>query len=281
MLATRLFVWAGASYGVMRTDGEFRAQHSNPNPGDSFLGMRPGKWLPGVYYANFFGSDTVSFFGEQRLTTCPAVRNEPFENGAWLITTARDPWQWQTPAALALKQAVRQHLGERAFFEIRNPDRPTIHPIFDFTAVRVGTQGGSPHPQPLSSVVFESPGAAKEFLENVLSRSGEIGGRLKAADLDFSPASLQRLETALARRTATMRDKGGLVQQIAAYFGEVLRRNLGGTWSFEESSHMPVIRLDDGRVEYPVLRALKLCEDGDKLSDWFDFVAKGGERRLT
>jgi hypothetical protein len=43
---------------------------------------------------------------------------------------------------------------------------------------------------------------------------------------------------------------------------------------------MPAVRFGNGRVEYPILRSLKFWDDGDLLSDWFDFLSQGGEQLL-
>jgi hypothetical protein len=38
--------------------------------------------------------------------------------------------------------------------------------------------------------------------------------------------------------------------------------------------------LDSGEVEYPLVRAIKLLDGADRLTDWFDFIASGGVRLL-
>lgn len=281
-IAESLFAWADGAYGFIRAEGEFLAQHRNPRPGATYIGMRPGDHLPGVYYANFFGRELVAFFGRERLRTCPAVRNAELPGGGWLITTAREPDEWQTDVALELKRAVREHLGERVFFDVRDPDRATIRPFPPRVPAEPSPRASAGlEVTPVSAEFFPSPAAARSFMEGVLAKIEALRGRLRAGALDYTPQSLLELEKAVAALPGRPRNGANeLVLELAAYFGEVVRRNMGGKWVFDEESGMPAIRLPDGRLEYPVIRAVKFYEDGDLLSDWYDFVEKGGERLL-
>jgi hypothetical protein len=281
-LAESLFLWTKACYGTAWSRGEFLAQHRNPHPGDTLLCVSPGPYLPGVYFANFFGSELVSFFGEDRLRSCPGIRNELFGKGSHVITTASSPSEWDTPEAGHLKAEVRRHLGENAFFDVRDPDRPTVRP---FKALA----GGDPesHPDrsprtPVSKSIFESEEAVHAFLGDIMLLAGRLRARVPEAELDYTPESLRDLEDALLRRDAAIAggDKQGLLE-VAAYFGEVLRRNLNGNWILDRGSTLPAVRLPDGRLEHPIVRALKLHESGDLLSDWYDFANRGGESLLS
>lgn len=43
---------------------------------------------------------------------------------------------------------------------------------------------------------------------------------------------------------------------------------------------MPTVRLPNSDAEYPLVRAIKLVQDGDRLADWFEFIQRGGQRLL-
>ena len=275
-----LFAWAEASYGNIYAKTEFYAQHTNPRPGDSLLGVRPGEMLPGVYFANVFGAELVGLFGEERLQTCPAAYKEQFDRDTWLITTAQTPDEWWTDAASTLKSAIRKHLGEWAFFDILAQDKPVTHAIFDVRARPVGVSEPALDPAALSRDVFDSIAESRRFLGDVLTHVGTLRQRLPEARLDWTPKSLARLDRIVSRKREQGADKRDVVLELAAYFGEVVRRNLDGEWAYEVRTEMPIVRLIDSRVEYPIIRAIKLVDSGDRLLDWYEFVAAGGERLL-
>jgi hypothetical protein len=226
-----LFATLDAAYGTVRADSEYEQQHRNPGSGDSYLGVKLGPHIPGVYYGNLFGRVIVRFFGEDRLQSCPAVRNERLSGGGWLLTTADNPSDWDTVVARRARDAVRSHLGERAFFDIRSPDRRTIHPFFDFSAVRVGSEGSTFANEPPSNELLEDAAAVQEFVERVLIRCDHLARRVRPVALDYSPASLVRAESALEGLVRDGPDRREIVLEVASYFGEVVRRNLEGAWT--------------------------------------------------
>lgn len=89
------------------------------------VGRDFGRYLPGVFWLNFFGHCYVDLVGEQRLRSAPDAK--PVDDGV-LVAVERDPQRWDDPAFAGLEQRVRDHLGAELFFSKRDPDRFGIVP---------------------------------------------------------------------------------------------------------------------------------------------------------
>ncbi len=80
----------------------------------------PGAWihtdgLPGVYWGNYFGPFYVDWFGREKFENLPCVHKQWLDTGGVFFTIAPTPFDWNTPKAHRLREAVRQHLGADAF----------------------------------------------------------------------------------------------------------------------------------------------------------------------
>ncbi|HEU4643852.1 MAG TPA: hypothetical protein VFS44_15490 [Gemmatimonadaceae bacterium] len=110
-----------------------------------------------------------------------------------------------------------------------------------------------------------------------------LRSRLRNTTLDVSPSSLRVLDAHLTGVAAEEEHPipRELVLEVTAYFGEVVRRALNGTWGIDSrDDKMPTVRLPNSDAEYPLVRAIKLVQDGDRLADWFEFIQRGGQRLL-
>lgn len=280
-LAAELVVVFRAEHACVRSSDEHAKQH-RPGGRGPMLGLELAKHVPGVYYANFFGPTLTKFFGHGRLESCPAVIKRAVGDG-WLLTTAEDPADWNEPGALNLKQQVRRHLGDRAFFDVAYPERSTIAPFYDFSRVRKGARPAGAKSRSAGQEFFAAPSDAREFVVKVLEWVGRLRTTLDRSDLlDFSPESLMIVDEYASTfdedSVAVQRD---FVLGAAAYFGEIVRRNLGGVWGISrDDPYMPAIVLESGDVEYPLVRVVKLLRGFDRLTDWYEFLARGGVQLL-
>lgn len=240
--------------------------------------------LPGIYWANFFGPAYIRFFSEDRLQTAPAYAKERVDEMGWLLLTAESPGSWERPDVRTAQDRLVKHLGTDAFFDLADPDRPTVAPPFELFTSPGGHRGGVTHHPPIWQEYLPTNEEARWFLEHVLdlverfrSRSGE------GAKLDLSPESLRCVDTFARRRVVReAKDHREIVLEVAAYYGEVLRRTLGGEWkSAPGTPPTPIVVLRDyGTTEDPFVRVVKLLQDGDSIWAWYDFVKKGGEKLL-
>jgi len=84
----------------------------------SGVGVKLEHGIPGVYWGNYFGPFYVDWFGRKKFETLPCVEKRWLDTGGIFFTTAPTPFDWDTPAARQLQQAVKEHLGADAFFDI-------------------------------------------------------------------------------------------------------------------------------------------------------------------
>lgn len=82
------------------------------------VGVELEKGIPGVYWGNYFGPFYVDWFGREKFETLPCVEKRWLDTGGIFFTTAPTPFDWDTPEARQLQQAVKEHLGADAFFDI-------------------------------------------------------------------------------------------------------------------------------------------------------------------
>ncbi len=94
------------------------------------IGRDFGRFLPGVFWINFFGRRYRELIGNDRLRSAPAERVARIDDGV-LIVIADDPAAWDTPEYAVSEQRVRGHLGTELFFSKAEPERLTVAPDWD------------------------------------------------------------------------------------------------------------------------------------------------------
>lgn len=81
------------------------------------IGVALEEGIPGVFWGNYFGPFYVDWFGRGKFDVLPCVEKRWLDSGGIFFTTASTPFDWNTPAARQLQQAVKEHLGGDAFFD--------------------------------------------------------------------------------------------------------------------------------------------------------------------
>ena len=254
-------------------------------------GLRLEQGLPGIYWANLFGSQYVEFFGRDRLYSVPAYYREKLHDGGLLVLTAPSPLDYQQPEVLTVQEAIIDHLGRDAFFERANPTKPCRAPTFTFEQLPYGGLAGPIAYDPIRLVIPD----AHKFITEAPKLADQFVQRLKG-ELDFSAESLRRVD-----RFVLLRSRGRsqawidepwsqLIREVAAYYGEVLTRELHGQWlvaagSSDEPHPVIVYAINNEfDVEYVFTRVLKLWlervrEDG--LYSRFRFFKSGVSIQLN
>jgi hypothetical protein len=87
--------------------------------------------LPGIYWANFFGSQYVNWFGESKFQNLPSYTQQDLLQGGKLILSSGSPLDYEQSAVVEREVFMRKELGESAFFDIQNPTRLTDSPFKD------------------------------------------------------------------------------------------------------------------------------------------------------
>lgn len=141
--ATELFTELKMTYGIIHHEKDWEEKNmliKVPQPDDSLITKAVGvdweKYLPGVYWCNFFGKEYVEWFGRKKVLSTPCLDLKELEYGGVRILTYENPLVYQTKEALEAERKIIKHLGEDAFFDIFDMDRPTIAPKHDFSDIR-------------------------------------------------------------------------------------------------------------------------------------------------
>jgi hypothetical protein len=114
--------WAGNAH-------EYWAKVMSDSPRVEAVGRDFGRFLPGVFWVNFFGRRYHELIGDDRLRSAPEMV-KVIGDGV-LIAIAGDPATWDTPEYAITEQRVRSHLGTELFFAKAEPDRLTVAPDWD------------------------------------------------------------------------------------------------------------------------------------------------------
>lgn len=92
--------------------------------------------------------------------------------------------------------------------------------------------------------------------------------RARGVVLDFSPASLAQLESFLLRQAPTVAGPNETLALLSgAYFGEVIRRNLGGQWYEQvppEGTTALLVNEDHQLMVFPYSILFRKLRDGGK-----------------
>ena len=81
------------------------------------VGVKVEEGIPGVFWGNYFGPFYVNWFGREKFDDLPCVEKRWLDSGGIFFTTTATPFDWNTPAARQMQQAVKEHLGQDAFFD--------------------------------------------------------------------------------------------------------------------------------------------------------------------
>jgi hypothetical protein len=118
-------------HGDVHSYDEYHAKNmSHEGGGLQAVGVDASKYLPGLYWLNFFGRSYCDFIGQKRLLSAPAPEVHALDAGVFL-RLADDPRSWPTPAYQSAESSVLDHLGRQYFFSKQEPHRRTIAPSFD------------------------------------------------------------------------------------------------------------------------------------------------------
>ncbi len=118
------------TYGHAHLREEFEAKNMHSDQeGTWAVGIRLTKYLPGLYWLNYFGNVYVNLIGRDQLVSAPASEAHAISDGV-LLSLADSPESWNTPAYQAREEAVLAHLGPQYFFTRSDPNRETVAPDF-------------------------------------------------------------------------------------------------------------------------------------------------------
>jgi hypothetical protein len=65
-----------------------------------------------------------------------------------------------------------------------------------------------------------------------------------------------------------------IVKGLGAYVSQVIIRQNGAKWSFEDSDEIPQLKLREGIQMTPLVRVLKVLQHGEKFGHWYGLIDK-------
>lgn len=119
--ATCTPAWARAG-----TPPEYRSQVMSATPARP-VGRDFGRYLPGLFWLNYFGRRYSDLIGHQRLLSAPEVDVKATSDGV-LLRVSDVPWDWASQAVADRAARVMAHLGTEYFFDRNQPGRSTLAP---------------------------------------------------------------------------------------------------------------------------------------------------------
>jgi hypothetical protein len=93
------------------------------------VGVDASRYLPGLYWFNFFGAPYRVLLGAERLLELPAHAVESVDDGVLVLLSAR-PDAWKTDEYKEAEARVLRQLGEKYFFDPSDPHRNTVGAAF-------------------------------------------------------------------------------------------------------------------------------------------------------
>ncbi len=109
---------------------EYDAKVMSDGPGVRAVGRDFGRYLPGLFWLNFFGRPYVDLLGQKRLLSTPANRVARLDDGV-LVQLSDDPRSWNDPDYAEAERRALAHLGRDYFFSKQHPDRAGIALLWD------------------------------------------------------------------------------------------------------------------------------------------------------
>ena len=165
------------------------------------VGVELERGIPGVYWGNYFGPFYVDWFGRKKIEELPCVEKRWLDSGGIFFTTAPTPFDWNSPVARQIQQAVKEHLGEDAFY--------------DFETVRSCVRELEPMPNRIEPEQFQTPRRVPDFPFTVSpphSQTKPIEEQLAEARQEFESQGYALIEE--NGRTLLFRDESGGILRV-------------------------------------------------------------------
>lgn len=273
--ARRLYNWGSVSHGYISHSKDWDTKHCfDVITEDAYGkptatgGVHLKEGLPGIYWANFFGPVYVELFGKEKFLTVPAYHKEELPDGGFFLLTSASPFDYGKPEVHELEEKIIDHLGREAFFEKAYPKKVCRVPQFIFEQKALGRPIEVLEYDPVSEVIPDSYCFIKEA-----PKLAEALRKRLSDKLDYSPDSLDKVDNFILKKSYRQPEPWAnerwrrVIQELTAYYGEVLRRNLCGKWVIKEFSKgvshpIVVFKVQEREQdEFPFTRVIKLwCE---------------------
>jgi hypothetical protein len=115
------------AWGSARDDREYWTKVMTDSPAVSAVGRDFGKYLPGLFWMNFFGKPYVELIGKSRLAGVPSSSTQEIDEGVCL-KMYEDPFKWSEPLNRKSEEKALRHIGLQYFFQRENQAQEAVSP---------------------------------------------------------------------------------------------------------------------------------------------------------
>jgi hypothetical protein len=124
-------------YGYATTREDYWQKNMSTEAGGlRAVGRDISRYLPGLYWLNYFGHLYVDLIGRERFRTAPASDVREI-GGGFLVSLAQRPSEWESGEFRTRSERVLDHIGREYFFSRAEPERATRAPRLPIPIVRV------------------------------------------------------------------------------------------------------------------------------------------------
>jgi hypothetical protein len=258
-----------------------------PDPSPRYAGeevakhTRKARLPPGISWANFYGPAIVDTYGRDFLLEAPGYKTEVLSDGGVFYQVTEHYIQWTEPISPSPEEIA-------AYFRSHPKVKSAIYrPVLARTMLtkrkyeealrrrHLKPPSASRNPPPRHWLVER----AEQLIETATS-AVRLAEEHFGVGLDYSPESLQALDEAIGSREFIEEaelDEGDVdvtTLTLGAYVGEVVRRNLGGSWKISDDTPSPRL-VGIGGIAWldPMARVEKRLLEGEEASLWAWYLA--------
>jgi hypothetical protein len=133
--AQKAFSYCCNEWNLLYANGNFSQEFEAKNMdftggGVRAIGVDYSRYLPGIYWLNYFGKRYVDFIGKEKLLTTPAYKVEKIGYGI-LVQLHEDGSKWDSKEYRKVENNILNYIGRQYFFNLNNPDKKTLAPNFN------------------------------------------------------------------------------------------------------------------------------------------------------
>src|SRR6266540_345815 len=282
MLLKDLYGVVHPAYGEAHVE-EMKEVHDSPSGRKLSIGFDLKRALPDIYWANFLGPEYVNMFGVDKVLSSPVYSAERLPDGGALLLLTKSPLDYLSERRQFEKRRTeaKNHLGLEAF-DTGDISHKGKVPIFRFLEEKerlrqqrfTRRRESSESKDDLLSTVRREEW--REWIARNRSLALEFAQELAAEGfkLDFSPKSLQSVDDYVERLRASKATTNiEFLKKLSAYAAQVVVRETGASFSFDESEDIPFLRVGKLQVS-PLARAQKAILEGEKFEPWYRYLVE-------
>jgi hypothetical protein len=109
---------------------EYSSKVMSEGPRREAIGVDFGRYLPGLFWCNFFGQRYVALIGRHKFNEIKSITSKQVDNG-FLLRLYDRPDAWKDLSRRSMTETVLKSLGEEFFFDKHDQSRPFVAPTWE------------------------------------------------------------------------------------------------------------------------------------------------------